>query len=147
MEIFKIKSKQNQDAVDLLEDSKLYTPAVNSTYYCTLQLIIYYFYRFCCNEEEYDNVQSDISQAKGSSHVYYSNKIVFEIKNNLHDRVSAAEFIKIFNRFKAFRNECDYSKKEITSEELKNAKDYSNKINTFIKECFEHGKSERKNLQ
>ncbi len=146
MEIFKTKSKQNQDAVALLEDGKLYTPAVNSSYYCTLQLIIYYCYTFCLKEEEYDNVQSEISQAKMSSHAYYASKIVYEIKKSF-DRGSAAEFIKVFNRFKAFRNKCDYTKKEFGSVELDDAKKYSRKINIFIKECFENGKCERNYLQ
>ena len=94
MSVFKIKSEENFQAINLLIESKLSTPVIHCAYYSALQLVIHYFYEYCGISEE----QANIETIKMGSHNYYLNKFVNEIKKLHQD--NAHIFYVFFSNFK-----------------------------------------------
>ena len=138
MDILIEKSKDNFDAIQILEASKHYTPIIHCAYYSSLQLVMYYFYEYVENDRE--KIKNNISYTKTSSHSYFINGLTTEIKKI--NRPLSIKIYKALNNFKKKRNDADYSEIIISESDAYKARDIAKSINKCLKKLFENGKCE-----
>ena len=132
MSVLADKSDQNFKAALLTRDSKLFSPSIHAAYYSCLQKMLFIL------ERDYTTSYEHIVQwcrEKGTSiHNHCIDSLSEELRKK--DKGAAASFKGRMRDLKGFRENSDYSSKEVLEHHVKDAHSLCNEIHKLINKHF-----------
>lgn len=135
MSDWKLKSKNNIKAAELLIRNSLYSSSVHCSYYSNVQLMLHVLFTdFNKSENEIESESKQGSIDEKGYHNWLKNTITRELLTR--DFMIVRDFNNLFGQLKALRVKGDYKNIIISKNKAVDAVGFSKSINEILEEKF-----------